>query len=62
MLNMTHCPRCGARLVREGSDMECQNGCDLSEPDYADDDYNGPRGREAEQELQYRQVQARRLK
>ena len=30
---MTSCPRCGARLVREGSDVECQNGCDLNAPE-----------------------------
>src|ERR1051325_3710637 len=29
----TNCPRCGPRLVREGSDMECAAGCDLNKPE-----------------------------
>lgn len=61
---MTSCPRCGARLVREGSDVECQNGCDLNAPDddYSDENYSGPRGREAEYESRHQQEAARRLK
>lgn len=62
---MTSCSRCGARLVREGSDVECQNGCDLNAPEPEEEQHSEAvwdRSLTEDYRLSQVQAAARRLK